>query len=95
MSWKKGILALIIVIVLVGVGIFAYQNLNIPSAILVSKVSGKQPGESLLSLLGSLEGLRFDISFFEKQLYKSLQDFTIDISLPSVKGRLNPFAPLD
>lgn len=71
-----------------------FQYRGIPLSAPVSRVSGPQAQGTLLSLLGSLQGLRFDVSFFENRLYKSLEDITPDISLPEIKGRSNPFAPL-
>ena len=50
--------------------------------------------KSLLKLLESLEGLKFDLSILDDPLYKSLQDFTPNIILPESRGRANPFAPL-
>ncbi|MEK7566816.1 MAG: hypothetical protein AAB527_01630 [Patescibacteria group bacterium] len=50
--------------------------------------------KSLLLFLESLEGLKFDLGVIDSPLYKSLQDFTPNILLPTTKGRANPFAPL-
>ncbi|QQG46139.1 MAG: hypothetical protein HYY55_04240 [Candidatus Niyogibacteria bacterium] len=50
--------------------------------------------QSLLTLLESLEGLKFDLGILDNPLYKSLQDFTPNIQAPELRGRANPFAPL-
>ena len=49
--------------------------------------------KSLLKLLESLGGLKFDLQILDDPLYKGLQDFTPSVVLPESKGRANPFAP--
>ncbi len=53
----------------------------------------KVGSQGLLPLLESLEGLSFNLSVLDNRLYKSLEDFTPDISAPEIIGRPNPFAP--
>ena len=49
--------------------------------------------KALLTLLESLEGLKLDLGILEDPVYKSLQDYTPEISAPETKGRQNSLAP--
>ncbi|MDO8564712.1 MAG: hypothetical protein Q7R88_01830 [bacterium] len=91
MMWGGGII-LILVALLVYLG-----GSDAPPPAL-SELSAS-PLESVLGreLLGTLERLKsttLDVSVFEDVVFKSLQDFGVDIA-PQPVGRRNPFAPFE
>ncbi len=49
--------------------------------------------DTSLKVLGRIESLKLDGTFFTDKTYLSLQDLSVDI-VPQTAGRLNPFAPL-
>lgn len=81
-----------LIIIVAGAAAFVwYRFLGTTPAEPVTHTNGQTSSKALLSLLGTLEGLKFDVSFFEDRLYKSLQDFSPDIPVPQTKGSANPF----
>lgn len=50
-------------------------------------------GSSELSLLNQIQSLRIDTELFKDPVYRSLQDYSVDIPSENV-GRPNPFAPV-
>lgn len=50
-------------------------------------------GESILDMLNTLRSVKLDISFFEDDIFRSLADYSVELTLPETKGRKNPFAP--
>lgn len=97
-NFRSIISIIIIVAVIVGLAAIWYRFFSPKSIEPVSSVSSgmnniKVGSQGLLALLESLEGLSFDLSVLDNQLYKVLEDFTPAISIPSVIGRPNPFAP--
>ena len=96
MNWKQTIFAGLIIIVAGIAAFYGYQYMNATPAPEVTRASGAgiaQGGSSsaLLTLLGSLKGLKFDTSFFDDRTYKSLQDMTPEIVVPEKRGKPNPF----
>ena len=69
---------------------YRYMNSGVPAPVTRTNGGGGSSSE-LLVVLGSLRGLKFDTSFFDDRIYKSLQDVTPDISVPEVRGKANPF----
>ncbi|MBI2038924.1 MAG: hypothetical protein HYT22_01410 [Candidatus Niyogibacteria bacterium] len=90
--WKR---TLVLGIIIIGVGaaaLFWQRFLRSRSVEPVVRTNGQAAGsQELLTLLGSLEGLTFDTSFFDDRLYKSLQDFSPEIQVPQTRGSQNPF----
>jgi len=50
-------------------------------------------GESILDMLSTLRSVKLDVSFFEDDIFRSLTDYSVELTLPETKGRKNPFAP--
>ena len=84
---------LIIVVIVAGATAFLwYRYLGSRPAEPVTRTNGQAAGSrELLTLLATLEGLKFDVSFFDDRLYKSLQDFSPEIAVPEAHGAVNPF----
>ena len=51
-------------------------------------------GREFLSVLLDLRGLKLDTSVFDGESFRSLQDFSVELS-PQPTGRKNPFLPID
>ncbi len=49
-------------------------------------------GADVLGLLNQIQSLKIDSSIFRSAVYKSLQDFSVEVP-PEGVGRDNPFAP--
>jgi hypothetical protein len=94
---KSAILIFLIAAAIIGSAFIWYRFLASQPSQPVAKMaaSSNVGSRSLLTLLESLEGLKFDFEFIAAPLYRSFQDFTPDIVEPAEKGRLNPFAPLE
>lgn len=45
------------------------------------------------ALLRNLKTVQLDVSFFQDSVYQSLIDPSVKVTLPSEKGRANPFLP--
>ena len=96
-NFRSVISLVLIVAAVLGTAFMWYRFFtSAPSpAVSLASSSGLAVGsQSLLKLLESLEQLKFDLAVLDDPAYKSLQDFTPNISLPESKGRPNPFAPL-
>ncbi len=93
MNWKNLIVIGLIVVVAGGVAIgwSRFSGSSTSAPVTSSGGGGTADSGALLSTLGTLQGLKFDTSFFEDRLYKSLQDFTPDITVPKTQGLSNPF----
>src|SRR3989344_4647536 len=50
-------------------------------------------GRDMLAALDKMKAVRLDTSFFSNPVYKTLQDFTVQIPKQPV-GRRDPFAPI-
>ena len=81
----------IMIIGVAAVALFLQRFLGSRREELVTRTNWQAGSQELLRLLGSLEGLTFDTSFFEDRLYKSLQDFSPEIPAPQTRGSGNPF----
>ena len=49
-------------------------------------------GEEILRLLSMLKGIDIDVNFFNDPLFRSLEDFSIQLPIADI-GVPNPFAP--
>jgi len=49
-------------------------------------------GGEILKMLAELKSIKLDTSFFENKTFKSLVDFSVELTTEKA-GRLNPFAP--
>jgi hypothetical protein len=54
---------------------------------------GSVVGADVYSLLGQIQSLKIDPTFFARTVYQSLVDYTVEIP-PQPVGRPNPFAPI-
>jgi hypothetical protein len=52
------------------------------------------PGKEFVSQLLAIKTIKFNLSFFQDEVFRGLQDWTREI-LPQESGRPNPFAPLE
>jgi hypothetical protein len=97
-NMRKYLIALIVIVVVTLGGALLSQgnavsaeNLVVatPAANTVTGVAGAQ----VFALLNQLVAIKsFDQSLFDRQEYRDLQDFTVDVGVQSV-GRTNPFLP--
>ena len=96
MNWKQTIFAGLIIVAAGIAAFYGYQYMNVSALAPVTHLNGERGSSpELLVLLGSLQGMKFDTSFFDDRIYKSLQDVTPEILVPEVRGKANPFvAPL-
>lgn len=96
---RSTILILLIAAALIGSAVIWYRFFTATppqAAVVREETAAVEVGpRELLRLLESLQGLELDLAFLENKFYRSLEDFTPDISLPTAKGRPNPFAPLE
>lgn len=53
----------------------------------------EDPKAKVVEMLGRLSSLKLDRSFFDSPLFKTLQDFGVEVVVEP-KGRPNPFAPI-
>lgn len=56
-------------------------------------IPAEDPKVKVLEMLNRLTALKLDRSFFDSPLFRSLQDFGVEV-VPEPKGRPNPFAPI-
>ena len=91
MNWKQATIAIIIIAGAGAAAFFWYWYGGLNATEPVVRSSSEAGSRELLDLLGSLEGLRFDVSFFDDPAYKSLQDFSPAIQEPESRGSENPF----
>ncbi len=63
------------------------------STLLETGPNNEMIGSQVLNLLGQIQSLRIDPTIFDSAVYKSLQDFSVNIP-PEGVGRDNPFAPI-
>ncbi|MEK7599222.1 MAG: hypothetical protein AAB474_02095 [Patescibacteria group bacterium] len=96
-KFKSAILTFLIAVAIIGSAFIWYRFLASEPSQPVAKMaaSADVSNRSLLTLLESLEGLKFDFEFIAGPIYRSFQDFTPNIAEPAEKGRPNPFAPLE
>ena len=97
---RNTISIILIVAALIGSAVIWYRFFASKPAIPISSLASERAGvnigsQSLLTLLESLEGLNFDLGLLDNPFYKSLEDFTPNILEPEIRGRPNPFAPLE
>jgi len=104
MSSKKTILNIIISIVVIVAAVFAYrlffpaapaQTPASPGSLLtvVTPSSPLEPSDQFLSILLSLQEIKFQKEVFDKITQNQLQDFSTELILKD-PGRPNPFAPI-
>lgn len=105
---KTFIIVAVILVVLAG-GYYFYQSGSKTTADATSGVgdsnsldttsaagtdeNGIVVGADVYSLLGQIQSLKIDPTFFAKTVYQSLVDYTVEIP-PEPVGRPNPFAPI-
>ncbi len=90
---KKIGLAIVIVLILVLVYIFMSGGSSSSSGSLLTSTPYGAVGSAELALLNQMRSLKIDTSLFNDPAYKSLIDYSVDIT-PENVGRPNPFAPL-
>ena len=93
---KNNLLLAVLIIALIMAGYFLYSYFKTgQTTSSVVKVSGESGASGdLLNMLATLQSLRIDTSFFDDPLYKSLIDFSPEITIPAQVGRVNPFFPV-
>ncbi|MEK7647224.1 MAG: hypothetical protein AAB378_02510 [Patescibacteria group bacterium] len=95
---KANILTIILVIAVLAAGYLGYVYFKPVPASVVEKTSAVAGSDTemraLLDALSIMQGLHIDTSFFNSPTYKNLKDLSPEVSVPSVKGRTNPFLPL-
>lgn len=94
---RQNIFIIVAILILIVTGYIWYRYLQSRPSELVSRGGEENivpEARELLVLLKTLEKVEIDTAFFEDRVYKSLLDLTPDISVPAIKGRTNPFAPL-
>ena len=91
MNWKRLLVIGMIVVVAGAAALLWSRYFGSSPAAPVTHTTEQKSSKELLLLLETLRGLKFDTSFFNDQLYKSLQDFTPDIPTPQVQGKISPF----
>jgi|GEM_PF-262309 len=67
-----------------------------PSAVVASADGGtktEDPKAKVVEMLAKLSSLKLDRAFFDSPIFRSLQDFSVDV-VAEPKGRPNPFAPI-
>ncbi|MEK9177793.1 MAG: hypothetical protein AAB777_01580 [Patescibacteria group bacterium] len=72
---------------------FSAPSPSSDSALLETGRGEEMIGSQVLSLLNQIQSLRIDPTLFQSAVYKSLQDFSVNIP-PEGVGRDNPFAPI-
>ncbi|MBI5045962.1 MAG: hypothetical protein HZC14_03125 [Candidatus Niyogibacteria bacterium] len=95
---KTNILTIILVIAVLVFGYVGYGYFKPAPALSVEKTSSvagsSTETRALLDALSIMQGLRIDTGFFNSPVYKNLKDLSPEVSIPSVRGRTNPFLPL-
>lgn len=95
---KANIVTVILIIAVLVAGYFGYDYFKPAPASIVEKTSAVAGADTemraLLDALSIMQGLHIDTSFFTSATYKNLKDLSPEVSIPSVKGRTNPFLPL-
>ncbi|OHA17489.1 MAG: hypothetical protein A3H57_00540 [Candidatus Taylorbacteria bacterium RIFCSPLOWO2_02_FULL_43_11] len=91
---QMGIAAVIFVLIFMGWFIFFRGKeddsvLTEVSADPIEKIIGRE----LLASLESMKGVSLDTSLFERDVFKSFQDFSVDVPQQPF-GRRDPFAPI-
>lgn len=96
-SDKKNLVALVVVVIAV-ILIFIYlkpqKDDTDPSTVINEPVLPVQNkgNEEVIKTLSLLNNIKLDKDFFDNPVFKSLDDFSIELSEP-FPGRYNPFAP--
>lgn len=96
---KNILISILVVGALAAVG-FWYFNFSSSGQIEVVKKdlsaneASSEPKE-LLNALAKMQKIKIDTAFFENSLYKGLLDLSPAIEIPDVKGRKNPFLPIE
>lgn len=97
-SRKQNILVGMLVLAILGLGVYWYVGRTSTPDVAVQGVGvgGKQAAsqDQFVTLLASLSSLKLDTSFFQDPVFDRLVNFGGQVSLPSSRGRRNPFAPL-
>ncbi|MBI2175217.1 MAG: hypothetical protein HYU35_00585 [Parcubacteria group bacterium] len=95
-SRKQNILVGALVLAILGLGVYWYLGRTGTPDVAVQSVGVNQtaPQDQFVALLASLSSLKLDTSFFQDPVFDRLVDFGARVSLPSSRGRRNPFAPL-
>lgn len=93
---NKLVKKIIIIGVIVIVGLFAYRFFFVrvdEEALRELESGASDVGREVLSLLSELQAIELTGGIFEREDFRSLQDFGVAIQ-PDQIGRRNPFAPL-
>ncbi|MFA4890519.1 MAG: hypothetical protein WC587_02730 [Candidatus Paceibacterota bacterium] len=69
------------------------NNVTQTAATVKTDTNSFAEGQEVLDMLGSLKSLKIDTDFFNDKTFKSLVDFSIEIT-PQPAGRSNPFSPI-
>jgi len=97
---KNNILITILVVGALAVAGFWYFNLSFSGQ---TEVVGKVLSENelvgepreLLNALAKMQEIKIDTAFFKNPLYQGLIDLSPTIEIPEIKGRKNPFLPIE
>ncbi|OGI70031.1 hypothetical protein A3A09_02020 [Candidatus Nomurabacteria bacterium RIFCSPLOWO2_01_FULL_42_20] len=97
----KNILFLVIIVILAAAAYFIFFAKDEAGQPLLQRTSvlfgeGPQLGErsQFLGVLLNIKSIRLDVSIFDTEAFKNLDDFTVPIISFGNEGRPNPFAPL-
>lgn len=94
---SKKIKISIIVAIIVIAGLFAYRfffvRVDEEALTSTSSSANAEVGREVLETLETLETINLDSSVFEREDFRNLKDFSVEI-VPDPLGRRNPFAPI-
>lgn len=76
-----------------GEGAASGTTANGTSALTVTGNGNASSGADVLATLTALNNVSFDTSFFSREDFRSLEDFSVTL-VPGEVGRENPFAPV-
>jgi hypothetical protein len=90
--------AILLIILVLGGFIYFYvtgDNASTSSSLLGSgsTVASDNAAAEVLALLKQIQSLEIDAKIFEMPVYKTLQDYSVEVP-PQNVGRPNPFAPI-
>lgn len=96
---KNILISILVIGALAALGFWYFNFSSSGQVEVVGKVSSANElsGEprKLLNALAEMQKIKIDTAFFDDPLYKGLIDLSPTIEIPDVKGRKNPFLPIE
>ncbi|MFA6554638.1 MAG: hypothetical protein WCS89_04005 [Candidatus Paceibacterota bacterium] len=87
------IIAIIVIISVIGYFYWSGTQTPVGTTLEQTDDASQAVGSRVFKLLGEINSLKVDSTFFNEPAYRTLIDYSIEIPVLQV-GRTNPFAPL-